>query len=140
MVAMLKIFITGPFRHPDSMSFNLKLLMLLESKGFSCYLPQRDTSQAGDRELTFRQNVEGIKKSDLIIAVGAKKQTANWGFEIGYAYALEKPIIILTETEVGTHLMTEGAAEVLVVDDADDLSLYADELLDRIDRLSRKSS
>lgn len=130
---MKKIFITGTFRVDWNKNYNPKLAAALEAKGFECYLPQRDTEQNGNRKNTFDQNTHGIKNADILIAVGANSQTANWGFEIGLAYALNKPVIIITDKPDEVNLMTEGAAtQVLAPDNINDIENYIDELVDRI--------
>lgn len=63
-----KIFITGTFRVEWNKNYNQKLADALESRGFECYLPQRDTEQIGDKKKTFAQNVQGIRNAQALLA------------------------------------------------------------------------
>ena len=59
------------------------------------------------------------------MAVGAKTQTANWGFEIGYAYKSNKPVVVLTDKEHPVELMPEGSSKkIIVVDNLDNIFEY----------------
>jgi len=127
---MKDIFITGTFRNDWNKEFNLKLVNALEGHGFQIFAPQRDAEQKGDRKETFLNDVAGIDSCKMIVAIGSKTQTANWGFEIGYAYANKKPVIILTDAEHPAELMTEGAASnVLIVENLDNIEQYIDNLI-----------
>ncbi|HWP61771.1 MAG TPA: nucleoside 2-deoxyribosyltransferase [Candidatus Paceibacterota bacterium] len=134
---MKDIFITSTFRNEWNKSFNVKMGELLEAAGYTVFLPQRDSEQMGNRKETFLQDVAGVDSCKLIVAIGSKTQTANWGFEIGYAFKSGKPVIILTDREHPTELMPEGAAtHVMNVDDLDDTSAYLDSLIAEIKRAS----
>lgn len=130
------LYICSTFRNDWNRSFNLALEAEMITVGFRCYLPQRDSEQLGNRKATFLADKGGIDAAKLIIAVGSQTQTANWGFEVGYAFALKKPVIILTDKEHPAELMPEGAVDkILVVDNLDDFSSYAPELAEEVRRL-----
>lgn len=129
---MKNIFITGTFRNDWNRAFNLQLATALEEKGLTVFLPQRDSEQLGNRKETFLQDVAGIDQCQMIVAIGSKTQTANWGFEIGYAYQ-KKPVVVITDAEHPVELMPEGAAtKIMVVKDLDAISEYFDELVENI--------
>jgi nucleoside 2-deoxyribosyltransferase len=126
---MKDIFITSTFRNDWNRRFNFALEQALVQEGFTCFLPQRDSDQSGDRKRTYAEDVAGLEMSKLIVAIGIKTQTANWGFEIGYATQAKKPVIVITDSQHPVELMCEGAAsEVLVVENADDISSYVNHL------------
>lgn len=130
---MYDVFITGTFRNDWNKTFNTKVAELLEKNNLKCYLPQKDTDQSGNRKRTFQENVSGVSQSKMLMAIGTKTQTANWGFEIGQAFSLKKNIIILTDHDHPVALMTEGAAtNIITVKDLDDMDSYAPELLSLI--------
>jgi len=130
---MSDIFITGTFRNDWNREFNIKLASLLEDAGFSVFLPQRDSEQLGNRKETFLQDVQGIDSTKMIVAIGTKTQTANWGFEIGYAYKSGKPVVIITDHEHPAELMPEGAAvEIIYSDNLDDETTFKDALITTI--------
>ncbi len=132
---MKNIFITGTFRNDWNRAFNLQLATALEEKGLTVFLPQRDSEQLGNRKETFLQDVAGIDQCQMIVAIGTKTQTANWGFEIGYAYQSKKPVIILTDEEHPVELMPEGAAaHVFVLKNLDNTAEYIEDLVLAIKR------
>lgn len=126
---MTDIYLTSTFRNEWNRDFNLKLVEALEERGYSVYVPQRDTEQKGDRKNIFDQDIKGIDNAKMIIAIGAKTQTANWGFEIGHAFKSGKTVVILTDKEHPAELMTEGAAgKVIIVDNLDKIESYSEAL------------
>ncbi|MGE0527068.1 MAG: nucleoside 2-deoxyribosyltransferase [Bdellovibrionales bacterium] len=132
---MADVFITSTFRNDWNRQFNLKIAGLLSKNGISCYLPQRDTDQSGDRKRTFQENVAGIQSSKVLIAIGVQTQTANWGFEIGPAFCLKKPVIVLTDVDHPVSLMCEGAASsIIIATQLDDMESFAGDLLASLHR------
>ncbi len=113
-------------------NFNPELCKALEEQGINCYLPQRDTNQDGSREERFHQNIEGIKKSDIVLAV-AFDESPNWGVEIGYAYGIKKKIVILKSKKHTIPLMAEYMAnKVMVVEDLEKIHTYIDDLIEAL--------
>jgi hypothetical protein len=126
---MHDIFITGTFRDEWSRRYNERLERALCLRGFSCYLPQRDSEQEGKPERTFAQDLVGVQGARVLLAVGARAQTANWGFEIGYAYRCATPVIIISTTDRAVELLPAHAAlRIIVPADIDDIESYADDL------------
>lgn len=134
---MKDIFITGTWRKEWNKDFNPKLEEALIAEGFSAFLPQRDSDQIGTRKEIFLDDIAGVERAKLLLAIGANKaQSSNWGLEIGYAYAKGKPVIILTDKESLPDLMPEGAAtEVVVPENINDIQSYIKELAALIRKL-----
>ncbi len=129
---MKDIFITGTFRNEWNRAFNVRLTEMFEAQGLVVFLPQRDSEQLGNRKETFLQDVAGIDQCKMIVAVGSRTQTANWGFEIGYAYQ-KKPVIVITDQEHPVELMPEGAVnKIIVVKDLDAIDEYFGELVENV--------
>jgi len=126
---MTDLYFCGTFRTDWSRQFNFELEKRFTSKGLSCFLPQRDSDQSGDKKLTFEEDVAGIDGADCVVAIGAVMQSANWGFEVGYCYGKKKPVVALTDKENPLDLMTDGAIEhILVVENIDEIDSYFDDL------------
>lgn len=137
---MKDIYLTSTFRNDWNRGFNLKLVKAFEDQGYSVFAPQRDSEQNVDRKRTFEQDVAGMDQAKVVVAVGTKTQTANWGFEIGYAFKSGKPVIILTDKDHPTELLPEGAAtKVFVQENLDDIEDYQNELFSAIDSILGKS-
>ena len=84
-----KIYIASS---PKNREVNEEIVRILESHGYEVYLPQRDTPQYAGLEIVFESNTRAIREADLIVAVLIDYE-CDLGFELGYAYALGKPII-----------------------------------------------
>ena len=93
---MKKIYIDSTLKNEWNVKFNPSLCSALEERGFSCYLPQRDTNQL-DREKIFDSNKDAIKAADVITAI-ANNESPNWGVEVGYAFGLQKRIVAVAAT------------------------------------------
>lgn len=107
--------------------FNEMICAVLEEKGLSCYLPQRDTDQTAGRKAIFEQNMKALDRSTHLLAIGSN-ETPNWGFEIGLSYATRR-VVILAMNNHALPLMNEFAAdELMLVDDLDDINSYIDKL------------
>ncbi|MBO4302243.1 nucleoside 2-deoxyribosyltransferase [Methanosarcinaceae archaeon] len=95
-----RIYLAGPLFSDAERSFNLFLKKELENAGFSVFLPQEDAEDTTDERnegglsSIFSRCSEGVASSDLIVAVldGADVDSGT-AWEIGYAYALQKPVI-----------------------------------------------
>ena len=134
---MHDIFITGTFRNDWNRSFNERLAAALETRGFSCHVPQRDTDQTNDRT-KFECNTSGIDGARMLLAIGTKTQTANWGFEIGYAAKGGKPILIITDRAHPVEIMPAGASPlILVLEHIDKIESYIEMLLSKIREMLR---
>jgi hypothetical protein len=104
---MAAVFISSTLKAEWNKDFNLKFCIALEEKGIQCYLPQRDTKQDGTEFDKFHENMEAIRSSSVIISIGVN-ESVNWGLENGYAYGIDKPIILLTDKPDEIHTMALG--------------------------------
>jgi nucleoside 2-deoxyribosyltransferase len=131
---MTDIYLTSTFSNPWNVAFNPKIGAFLEDSGISCYLAHRDTNQQGEAAEKFSSDIKGMDEATCIVAV-ALNETPNWGAEVGYAYALEKPVIALTTNDHAIPLICNGmVAETIVVSDLDDIPGYGTDLLAAIRR------
>ncbi len=89
------IYLAGPLFSEAEREFNVKLSGMLKNAGYAVFLPQEDsadTSQSREKlenKTLFRKNVEGIDKSDLVVAIldGGSDVDSGTAWEIGYAWA-----------------------------------------------------
>jgi nucleoside 2-deoxyribosyltransferase len=95
-----KIYLAGPLFSRAELEYNRKLRDLLLKKGFSVFLPQEDAEDKTDerekqnQECIFKKCVGGVDSSDLVVAVlDGVDVDSGTAWEIGYAYAKEKPVI-----------------------------------------------
>ena len=72
-------------------ALNRRITNFLETNGFTVHLPERDTPQSDPEEI-FTGNLSAIQQCDLFLAV-LKGGGLDFGFEVGYAFGLGKPIL-----------------------------------------------
>jgi len=88
-----------------------------ESAGCKVYFP-REQQKVSPKE-TFKQNIDNLKDADTVIALISKKDTGT-AFEIGMAFALNKPVILLGYDEScfnsTTNIMLAYAGDCITVD------------------------
>jgi nucleoside 2-deoxyribosyltransferase len=82
-------YIAGPLFNVYEQAFQAQIAAALAPFG-STFLPQRDIIPSGD---IFAQCCSGVAKSQIIIAnLSGADTDSGTAFEVGYAYALGKPI------------------------------------------------
>lgn len=130
---MNDIYLTSTFTNQWNVEFNSIIGDALEKKGIKCYLPHRDTDQInGTDEEKFRQDIEGINSSAIILAV-AFNESPNWGAELGYAYGINKPILALSSKNHVVPLICKGMlTDIVKVEDIDTIDDYIDLLVEKI--------
>jgi hypothetical protein len=95
-------------------------------------MAQRDTNQNSTKMDIYNQNIDGIKNSKKILAIG-ENETINWGVEVGYAFGIKKNIILLTSNEHNIPVMVSGMFnKILRVRDLGVIEKYIDELISAI--------
>ncbi len=122
--SMYKIYLAAPLFSDAEREYNAKIADILREKKFSIHLPQEigDDSSTRDEAETgriFEYNLKALEECDIVIAIidGADADSGT-AWEIGYAYAVKKRIIMLRTDfrRVGNNekvnLMLEESGEV----------------------------
>ena len=121
---MKNIYLTSTFTNEWNVEFNPKLGEALVKNGITCHLPRKNINNERTNIEVFNEDINGINNSAMILAVGIN-ESPNWGAEVGYAYGIKKPVLVLTD---GTHkipLICEGMVnEVIRVEDLDKIEEY----------------
>jgi len=131
---MRTVYLAAPLFSEGELDFNRMLRDKIKSSGFIVFLPQEDSNNVKDRDdrqkIIFSKNEAAIKNSDIIVAVvdGADVDSGT-AWEIGYAYALGKPILGL-RTDFRT-LGIEGTVNLMIERSAQ-LCKSIPELLNRL--------
>ena len=133
-----RIYLAGPLFSHAELEYNRKLRDLLLKKGFSV-LPQEDAEDTADernkqsQELIFKKCVGGVDGSDVIVAVlDGVDVDSGTSWEIGYAYAKEKPVIGL---RTDFRSLSDGIVNLMVEMAIVALARDEDELLKIIEKL-----
>jgi nucleoside 2-deoxyribosyltransferase len=133
------VYLAGPLFTHAELEYNRKLKDMLIKKGFSVFLPQEDAEDAeGEREkqnqeCIFKKCLEGVNSSDIVVAVlDGVDVDSGTAWEIGYAYAMGKPVIGL-RTDFRT--LSDGIVNLMVEMSIVALARDEDELLKVLEKL-----
>ncbi len=131
------IYIAGPLFSPSERSFLEEIDGKLIGEGYETYLPHRDGGLANylDRENTkkfYNSDVEAIYNSEAILSIlnGADVDSGT-SWEIGFAYALGKPIF-------GLYQDTRNMDLNLMIKNSVQIESSTDMLITRINSYFRK--
>jgi nucleoside 2-deoxyribosyltransferase len=127
------IYLAGPLFTHAELEYNRELKNIIQTKGFSVFLPQEDAEDAAaerekqNQECIFKKCLEGLNNSDIVVAVldGADVDSGT-AWEIGYAFARGKPVIGL-RTDFRT--LSDGIVNLMVEMTLNALARDEDELL-----------
>lgn len=114
---MKTVYLAAPLFSEAECDFNRKLRDEIKRAGFNVFLPQEDSNNIKDeknrQEIIFNKNVAAIERSDVIVAViDGTDVDSGTAWEIGYAFAREKPLIGL-RTDFRT-LGIEGTVNLMI--------------------------
>lgn len=92
----MRIYFAAPLFTTGERHFNAALGALLRSGGHEVFMPQDQESDAQDPPRIFRTDVGGLDWSNVVVGIvdgGDPDSGTSW--EIGYAYATGRPIVLL---------------------------------------------
>jgi nucleoside 2-deoxyribosyltransferase len=112
------VYLAGPLFTHAELEYNRKLRDILLKKSFLVFLPQEDAEDDAtahdkqNQESIFKRCMLGVDSADIVIAVlDGVDVDSGTAWEIGYAYAREKPVIGL-RTDFRT--MSDGIVNLMV--------------------------
>jgi sugar/nucleoside kinase (ribokinase family)/nucleoside 2-deoxyribosyltransferase len=117
----VRLYLAGNFLSAPMRNWVEYTATVLESRGFSVFVPHRDAgilssgSSASDRNRAFQHDIREIREASAVVALldGSKSGGTSW--EIGYAYSLGVPIIGLATSEsASVSNMVEESCEAIV--------------------------
>ncbi len=114
---MKTVYLAAPLFTGAELDFNRKLRDEIKKAGFDVFLPQEDSNNIKDeknrQKIIFNKNLAAIDKADILVSVvdGADVDSGT-SWEIGYAYALGKPVLGL-RTDFRT-LGIEGTVNLMI--------------------------
>lgn len=99
-VVLPRVFLNASLSSFAAQNLNIKIKKILEEEGFSCILPQEilPPGTKVDPSEILRQNVEFVKKSDIVLSV-LDAPGEGVIFELGFAHALGKTIVAFRSNE-----------------------------------------
>ena len=94
----MKIFLAAPLFSESERDFNSKVAKRLRDKGFEVWLAQESPfvheGTFKEKEKIYEEDISALKTCDIVVAVlDGVEVDSGVAFEMGYATALEKPLI-----------------------------------------------
>lgn len=119
---MAKIYLASPFFTPEELKHVEVVETILRGKGHLVFSPrehQLEGVEFGSREWrtdVFRNDINHIKWCDFVVAIMTKGNydDAGTSFEVGYAYALGKPVIIYNPEKNVLNLMIADSLQAYI--------------------------
>ena len=110
----MRLFLSGPFFNDEEVERIGHVKSALEELGFDVYSTSHrnlpiDLGSRAQKSMRFKLLCREIEKSDGVLAV-LDGRDAGTIWEMGYAFALGKPVIAFTEKDPFFSLMIDGSA------------------------------
>lgn len=117
-----KIYLASPFFDAVELERVEKVKEILEEKGLNVFSPKDHQSpelEFGSREwrkATFNNDVKHIDWCDVVVAIICKGNYDDSGtaWELGYAYATNKPVVLVNITGETINLMIADSLHALI--------------------------
>lgn len=137
---MKKVYLASPFFNDGELErMHSVLKVLREERGFEVFAPFELKSQLefGSKEWrteTFNADLEGIKNSDVVVAIISNGNYSDSGtaWECGYAYASGKPVIVVNLTGKPVNLMISDSL-TSYIDSLETLKTYDFDKLEKFE-------
>ncbi|WP_304427695.1 nucleoside 2-deoxyribosyltransferase [Romboutsia ilealis] len=118
---MKKIYLASPFFNEAEIKSMETVRDILRQKGLDVFVPNEHQSakEFGSlewRKETFGSDVSGIDNADVMVAIinQGNYDDSGTAWEIGYAYATKKPVILVNVTGETINLMIADSIHALV--------------------------
>lgn len=117
-----KIYLASPFFNEKEIKHMETVRDVLRNKGLDVFMPYENQNKSLEfgslewRKATFESDVNGIDNADVIVAVinQGNYDDSGTAWEIGYAYATNKPIIVVNVTGETINLMIADSLHALI--------------------------
>lgn len=110
---MKKIYLASPFFDENEKNIINKVMEILKNKDVEVFLPMEHQNKHLEfgslewRAATFKSDVDAIDECDVMLAIITKGNYDDTGtsWEVGYAYAKGKDVVVLKGEEEALNLM-----------------------------------
>ena len=134
----IKIYLASPFFNAEEIDRMEIVKSILRDKGLEVFAPfenQHKELEFGSiewRKATFKSDVDAIDECDIMVAINCQGNYDDAGtmWEIGYAYATNKPVILFNNTDKTINLMIADSLHSLITS-YDELQEYDFNKLDK---------
>ena len=136
----MKIYLASPFFDEVEVKRMETVRDILREKKLDVFVPnehQHKELEFGSmewRKATFNSDVSAIDEADIVVAINSKGNYDDAGtmWEIGYAYATKKPVVLVNLTGDTINLMVADSLHALITTE-EELINYDFDKLDRIE-------
>lgn len=119
---MKKIYLASPFFNDAEIDRVEKVKKILDSKGLEVFSPKDHQSKHLEfgsmewRKATFKNDVDHIDWCDCVVAIISQGNYDDSGtaWELGYAYATGKPVVLVNLTGETINLMIADSLHALI--------------------------
>lgn len=119
---MKKIYLASPFFNPVEIDRVDKVKEILDSKGLEVFSPKEHQNKHLEfgtqewRKATFKNDVEHIDWCDYVVAIisNGNYDDSGTAWELGYAYATNKPVVLVNLTGETINLMIADSLHALI--------------------------
>ncbi|WP_053365717.1 nucleoside 2-deoxyribosyltransferase [Bacillus sp. FJAT-27245] len=112
---MKRVYLASPFFNEKEIGYLEQVEEILEDKGLRLFSPFRHSSEAefGSRQWsieTFMDDIKHIKWAEVVVGIyHGNYSDSGTAWELGYAYATDKPVIVVHVGENSNLMVHEGA-------------------------------
>ena len=140
---MKKVYLASPFFDDAELERVDNVKEILDSKGLEVFSPKEHQNKHLEfgsiewRKATFENDVKHIDWCDVVVAIICKGNYDDSGtaWELGYAYATNKPVVLVNITGEAINLMIANSLHALIIS-YDELKEYDFDKLEKIPYLS----
>ena len=118
---MKKIYLASPFFNEKEIKSMETVRDILRQKGLDVFVPSENqsTKEFGTlewRKETFESDVNGIDNADVVVAIinQGNYDDSGTAWEIGYAFATKKPVVLVNVTGETINLMIADSLHALI--------------------------
>lgn len=135
-----KIYLASPFFNDEEIKRMNEVKDVLREKGLNVFAPFENQNKHLEfaskewRKATFGSDVQHIDWCDVVVAIISQGNYDDSGtaWELGYAYATKKPIILVNLTGEVINLMIADSLHALITS-CDELKAYDFDKLEKIE-------
>lgn len=139
-----RVYLASPFFNDKEVEYLERVEKILEEKSLKVFSPMRnpvdEQVQVGSRQWsieTFMNDIKYIKWSEIIVGIyHGNYSDSGTAWELGYAYATDKPVILVHIGENSNLMVHEGAHANITLEELKDYdfdrlasSFYTGEML-----------
>ncbi|WP_368248223.1 nucleoside 2-deoxyribosyltransferase [Clostridium perfringens] len=119
---MKKVYLASPFFNPIEVERVDKVKEILDAKGLEVFSPKEHQNKHLEfgskewRKATFKNDVDHIDWCEVVVAIISQGNYDDSGtaWELGYAYATNKPVILVNLTGETINLMIADSLHALI--------------------------